>query len=500
MAAQKAPASSSRSRTTATSPPRRACGRRSPPPATATSARAAPRSGRTPTTCTTRAPTPTAATTGRPRSWAACRSSNEDLVNLPNWLVLKLRIEGEEALRLANVELLVLPPRVRHPHARSCAHAALPRPGRSRDHAAQPALRQHGPRCTRPAIEWTLTPENWSGRVEVISALDGRVTNRGVARYRELEGRHLDPVSPRTFGPEVIALKVAHAPVAHLRRAGGPHARLPGERAGRRAPQPPPDGGLHPAGARLRRDGGRAGARREDGRVLHLARPRDQRAAGQRRQVASALPGRSARRCERHRSGVGRALGAPATWSCPRDERVQLLLRLHIAHVLQVCSRAHGRPRRRRPRARPERRGLPRPRVLGRALRLSRSSTSACREITPRAAACTATAAWARPGRRRGEAGYRGAMFPWQSGSDGQEETQVVHLNPLSGQLGARPQPQPAPRERRDLLQRLALLPGDRRRRVPARLRRGDDARDRALLGLASRTTTPSATATRSTA
>ena len=32
------------------------------------------------------------------------------------------------------------------------------------------------------------------------------------------------------------------------------------------------------------------------------------------------------------------------------------------------------------------------------------------------------------------EAGFRGAMFPWQSGSDGKEETQVVHLNPLSGQ------------------------------------------------------------------
>jgi trehalose/maltose hydrolase-like predicted phosphorylase len=25
-------------------------------------------------------------------------------------------------------------------------------------------------------------------------------------------------------------------------------------------------------------------------------------------------------------------------------------------------------------------------------------------------------------------------MYPWQSGSDGKEETQVVHLNPLSGQ------------------------------------------------------------------
>ena len=31
------------------------------------------------------------------------------------------------------------------------------------------------------------------------------------------------------------------------------------------------------------------------------------------------------------------------------------------------------------------------------------------------------------------EAGFEGAMFPWQSGSDGREETQQVHLNPKSG-------------------------------------------------------------------
>jgi Glycosyl hydrolase family 65, N-terminal domain len=31
---------------------------------------------------------------------------NEDLVNLPNWLVLKLRIEGADAVRLADAELL----------------------------------------------------------------------------------------------------------------------------------------------------------------------------------------------------------------------------------------------------------------------------------------------------------------------------------------------------------------------------------------------------------
>lgn len=32
------------------------------------------------------------------------------------------------------------------------------------------------------------------------------------------------------------------------------------------------------------------------------------------------------------------------------------------------------------------------------------------------------------------EYGYKGAMFPWQSGSDGREETQIIHLNPLNGQ------------------------------------------------------------------
>ncbi|HRY31885.1 MAG TPA: beta-phosphoglucomutase family hydrolase [Bacteroidales bacterium] len=31
------------------------------------------------------------------------------------------------------------------------------------------------------------------------------------------------------------------------------------------------------------------------------------------------------------------------------------------------------------------------------------------------------------------EKGLQGALFPWQSGSDGREETQTIHLNPLSG-------------------------------------------------------------------
>ncbi len=34
------------------------------------------------------------------------------------------------------------------------------------------------------------------------------------------------------------------------------------------------------------------------------------------------------------------------------------------------------------------------------------------------------------------EFGFRGAMYPWQSGSDGREETQRIHLNPRSGTWG----------------------------------------------------------------
>jgi len=34
------------------------------------------------------------------------------------------------------------------------------------------------------------------------------------------------------------------------------------------------------------------------------------------------------------------------------------------------------------------------------------------------------------------EYNYKGAMFPWQSGSDGREETQIMHLNPISGEWG----------------------------------------------------------------
>ena len=64
---------------------------------------------------------------------------NEDLVNLPNWLVLKLRIEDEDAIRLGNVELLDY----RHAYdigtAMVIRELSLPRSRRARDDACAAA-------------------------------------------------------------------------------------------------------------------------------------------------------------------------------------------------------------------------------------------------------------------------------------------------------------------------------------------------------------------------
>jgi trehalose/maltose hydrolase-like predicted phosphorylase len=116
----------------------------------------------------------------------------------------------------------------------------------------------------------------------------------------------------------------------------------------------------------------------------------------------------------------------------PHEPRVQLLLRFHVGHVLQVCSRHTAR----------HDAGVPARGLNGEAYRghvfwdelfvypfLNFRLPDITRGLLLyRYRRLTEARAAAR------EAGFRGAMFPWQSGSDGTEETQVVHLNPLSGQ------------------------------------------------------------------
>jgi trehalose/maltose hydrolase-like predicted phosphorylase len=353
---------------------------------------------------------------------------NEDLVNLPNWLVLKLRIEGEEAIGLAEVELLS------YRHELDIRNAVLKRELCFRDSAGRETTLLSRrfvsmAHVHQAAIEWTVTPENWSGSVEIITALDGRVTNRGVTRYRELEGRHLDPVSPRTFGAEVIALKV------QTRQSNLYVAEAARTRAYRGEELVDVERSLYQMedyiqqiltfdvrqGESVRVEKMVAFYTSHD-RAINETLGNAGKSAGRYPSFAEALK-RHARAWEE--------LWEVCDLSLPADQRVQLLLRLHISHVLQVCSRHTadldaGVPAR----------GLNgegyRGHVFWDELYVYPFLNFRLPEITRELLLYR----YRRLGEARAaarEAGYRGAMFPWQSGSDGKEETQTVHLNPLSG-------------------------------------------------------------------
>src|SRR5260370_16042269 len=133
------------------------------------------------------------------------RVLNEDLVNLPSWLGLRPGIGGDEPINLKNVELLS------YRHEVDFRNATVKRRLRFRDRRGRETTLSSRRFVSiadmhQAALEWTITAENWSGPVEVITAIDARVLNQGVARYRALEGRHLHPVESRTPCPDTISL------------------------------------------------------------------------------------------------------------------------------------------------------------------------------------------------------------------------------------------------------------------------------------------------------
>ncbi len=353
---------------------------------------------------------------------------NEDLVNLPNWLVLKLRIEGADALRLADVELLD------YRHELDARRALMSRTVRFRDTAGRESTLRSRRFVSmahphRAGIEWVLTAHDWSGRVEVISAIDGRVTNRGVARYLELEGRHLDPVSPRTFGPEVIALKVQtrqsnlYVSQAARTRVFAGDQPLAAERSLFQTEdyiQQSLAFDVHQA----------APVRLEKMVALSISRDAATSDTLAKAGVAARRRPDFAEALERH-ARAWEELWQVCDIDAGGEAHVQALLRLHICHILQVCSRHTA----------DSDAGVPARGLNGEAYRghvfwdelyvypfLSFRLPEVTRGLLMyRYRRLEEARAAAR------ESGFEGAMFPWQSGSEGTEETQRVHLNPLSG-------------------------------------------------------------------
>jgi trehalose/maltose hydrolase-like predicted phosphorylase len=154
---------------------------------------------------------------------------HESLVNLPNWALLEFRTEGQDWFSMDRAEVLG------HILTLDMRQAQLIRELRFRDGAGrvtsvtQRRLVHHNdPHLA--ALETTFCPEGWSGMIEVRSTIDGAVENNGVERYRDLGRRHLRV--ERTWAPEedTVAL-LADTTGSRIRVAEAARTRVQGARA-----------------------------------------------------------------------------------------------------------------------------------------------------------------------------------------------------------------------------------------------------------------------------
>ncbi|MGR8920082.1 MAG: glycoside hydrolase family 65 protein [Gammaproteobacteria bacterium] len=355
---------------------------------------------------------------------------NEDLVNWPNWLVVRFRPEGEDWLSPDAAEILdyrlelslrdgVLHREVRFRHG----------DGRVTRMRERRLVGMHDAHLA--AMDFELTPENWSGALTIYSALDGDVENAGVARYRELDGRHLHVLATEELGEDTVRLvtrtsqsRIEVAQVARTRvyRDGShvvPLARAveEPERIGQEL-----DVEVH-EGVALRIE-----------KVVGSYTSRDR---------GMSEPAYQAERCVRMAGRFDEELARHAlSWlslweefdlrlDTPGNSEAELKLRVHVFHLLQTVS----------PFSRAVDAGVPARGWHGEAYRghVFWDEIFILPLLNLRMPMLTLGQLRYRYRRLREarylarDAGFEGAMFPWQSGSDGREESQRIHLNPQSG-------------------------------------------------------------------
>lgn len=131
---------------------------------------------------------------------------NEDLVNVPNWLPVVFRIDDGPWLRPDEIEYLD------YRQTLDLKQGVLHRTARLRDTAGRITrwaerrlVSMADPHLA--ALEIKLTPENWTGRLTIRSALDGSVINAGIPRYRQLNSRHLETMESTQAGEDTILLR-----------------------------------------------------------------------------------------------------------------------------------------------------------------------------------------------------------------------------------------------------------------------------------------------------
>jgi beta-phosphoglucomutase family hydrolase len=139
---------------------------------------------------------------------------NEDLVNFPNWLSLNFRImasgqpvESAAWFSLDQVELLF------YRQTLNLQQGVLYRNIQFRDRQGRETLLierrlVHMEHFHLAGLELSILPLNWDGRLLVRAALDGTVVNNNVASFRGLSNRHLEPLAAESPDEHYLFLKM----------------------------------------------------------------------------------------------------------------------------------------------------------------------------------------------------------------------------------------------------------------------------------------------------
>lgn len=130
---------------------------------------------------------------------------NEDLVNWPNWLYLTFKIADSGWFDLNQVDILDFEMNL------NLKDGLLERKMRFRDNEdretsiiSRRIVSMDDPHVA--GIEWNFIPLNWSGEMTIRSGIDGYISNKGVERYNDLNGNHLDVLENGTFNNNGIFL------------------------------------------------------------------------------------------------------------------------------------------------------------------------------------------------------------------------------------------------------------------------------------------------------
>ncbi|MEJ2031480.1 MAG: glycosyl hydrolase family 65 protein [Deltaproteobacteria bacterium] len=358
---------------------------------------------------------------------------NEDLVNFPNWLSLNFRINGEGWFDLMKFDLLSYE-QVLDMKQGILFHTIRFRDGKGRITLLRSRRLVHMRFPHYAALEMSITAENWSGPIEFRTALDGRVVNDGVERYRQLDNHHLDTVVQNELDEETIFLKVQTrqsklylAQTARTLIFRGDHL-LSLERSPTTEP---------------RYVAQRFHAEIEQGQELRIEKvvamfTSDDRAiseCGLEAAKASRRAGSFTELLASHTQAwehLWRLFDIEIEFEDPAETReIAMILRLHVFHLLQTASLN----------TMDLDAGIPARGWHGEAYRghIFWDEMFIFPLLNFRVPEITRSLMQYRY-RRLGEAqeaasssGFRGAMYPWQSGSSGREESQSLHLNPKSG-------------------------------------------------------------------